>query len=255
MENLRKILKNTFVADLEHHVEIGSTNDRAIACAALDRVTLPLLIVADRQTAGRGRGSNRWWTGQGSLAFSLLVGPEQAGAPRSPLISLAAGLAVIDGLAPLLAGHELGIHWPNDCMVDGRKVAGILVESRADGKQVVGIGINVNNSAADAPDDVRARVATVRDVTGREHDGLDILITVLQQLERRLAELAGSPETIAAQTNERCLQRGKRLEVVQGDRHITGRCVGISADGALMLDVDGRPQAIYSGVVTHLNNE
>ena len=74
MQNLRKILENTFVADVEHHATIGSTNDRAIQCAAFHAVKLPLLILADRQTGGRGRGSNRWWTGPGSLAFSLLVG-------------------------------------------------------------------------------------------------------------------------------------------------------------------------------------
>jgi BirA family transcriptional regulator, biotin operon repressor / biotin---[acetyl-CoA-carboxylase] ligase len=266
---LRKILEKTFVADLEHHASIGSTNDRAIECAKSDVAKLPLLILADRQTAGRGRGPNRWWTGQGSLAFSLLIGPEHCthhaprdavqhsdrdagvgGPPRWPLISLAAGLAVVETLIPLVPGHEIGIHWPNDCMIDGGKVAGILIEALPGGKHVIGIGINVNNRAADAPEEVRPRVATLCDVTGREHDAVELLIAVLCQIERQLGELARSPQGIAARTDEICLQRGKRLQVVQGEKRFEGRCLGIAADGALLLEIDGQPHLIYSGTVS-----
>ena len=253
MLDLRKILEKTFVADVEHHAAIGSTNSRAVECAALQGVKLPLLILADRQTAGRGRGSNRWWTGPGSLAFSLLMGPEPAsaaGSPCSALVSLAAGVAVVEALAPLVPGHEIGIHWPNDVMLDGRKLAGILIEAQSAGKLVIGIGINTNNQAADAPQEVRPRVVTLRDVTGQSHDSTELLIAVLQQLERQLAELARSPESVARRTHELCLQRGKRLQITQGDKQIEGRCLGIAADGALMVEVDGQPQAVYSGVVT-----
>ena len=211
MLNLRKILENSFVADVEHHASMASTNDRAIAAAAESAVRLPLLILADAQTAGRGRGSNRWWTGHGSLAFSLLLGPvgsdqrvsTSAGPPDSgigepalarselvppydlqaqrptPLIALAAGVAVVDALTPLVPGREIGIHWPNDVMQDGRKLAGILIEVLPCGKQVIGIGINTNNSAAEAPAEVRQRVATLRDATGCEHDATGLLIAIL----------------------------------------------------------------------------
>ncbi len=250
MQNLRKILEKTFVADLEHHAEIGSTNDRAVECATLDGVTLPFLVLADRQTAGRGRGAKRWWTGPGSLAFSLLIGPELAGAGRrSALVSLAAGVAIVEAVAPLVPGHEIGIHWPNDVMVDGRKLAGVLIEALSDGKLVIGIGINTNNTAADAPEEVRLLVATLLDVTGRKHDPVEFLITVLCQLERQLLELARSPESVAMRTDELCLQRGQRLQIVQGEKQIEGRCLGIAVDGALSLEIDGQPRAIYSGAV------
>jgi BirA family biotin operon repressor/biotin-[acetyl-CoA-carboxylase] ligase len=257
MQNLRKILEKTFVADMEHHAAIGSTNDRASQCAGSADVKLPLLIIADRQTAGRGRGSNRWWTGPGSLAFSLLIGPElvapvgasAGGLQRSGLVSLAAALAIVEAVAPLAPGHEIGIHWPNDVMLDGRKLAGILIEVLPDGKHVIGIGLNVNNVAADAPDDVRPRVVTLRDATGREHDSTDLLIAILQQIQRRFAALAIAPESIAMRAQELCLQRGKRLQIVQGEKRIEGRCLGIAADGALLIEADGKQQAVYSGVV------
>ncbi len=257
MKNLRKILEKTFVADLEHHAEIGSTNDRAMHCAACHALNLPLLIVADHQTAGRGRGSNRWWTGPGALAFSLLVGPdcEGGGSRSSALVSLAAGVAVVDALAPLLprpgvpGAPEIGIHWPNDVMLDGRKLAGILIEVLADGKRVIGIGINTNNTAADAPEEVRPRVATLRDVTGQAYDSIELLIAVLQHLERQLAALAVAPQRVAERTHELCLQRGRQLQILQGEKQIEGLCLGIAAGGALLLDVNGQPQAVYSGTV------
>ena len=234
MQNLRKILEKTYVVDLEHHATLSSTNDRAAQCAALPHVKLPLLIIADRQTAGRGRGPNRWWTGEGSLAFTLLLGPETAGGGgrHRPLVSLAAGVAVAEAVAPLAPGCKTGIHWPNNVMIDGRKLAGILVETLADGKLIIGIGLNVNNRAADAPEEVRPRVGTLLDATGRRHDPAELLIAILGELQRQLADLAQSAEKIAVRTHELCLQRGRILQIVQGERKIEGRCLGIAADGA-----------------------
>ena len=140
----------------------------------------------DQQTAGRGRGSNRWWTGPGSLAFSLLIDRKDASAASrqmSMLASLATGVALVDALSPLVPGHEIGIHWPNDVMLDGRKLAGVLIEILPDGKQVIGIGINTNNTATDAPAEVRPRVVTLRDATGQTCDSTDLLIAILNQLD------------------------------------------------------------------------
>jgi BirA family biotin operon repressor/biotin-[acetyl-CoA-carboxylase] ligase len=173
-----------------------------------------------------------------------------AGPPVS-LASLTAGVAVVDAITPLVAGHELGIHWPNDVILDTRKLAGILIEVLPDGKQVIGIGINVNNTAADAPAEVRPRVATLRDAIGQSHDATDLLIVILKHLERQFAELARSPQRIVARTNELCLQRGKRLEVIQGTRRVEGLCGGIAADGALVIETDDRVKTqIYSGTIT-----
>jgi len=262
MQNLNSILEKTFIADLEHYAVIASTNDRAIQRAAAELSKLPLLIIADRQTTGRGRGSNRWWTGPGSLAFSLLIGPEllapagvrpyptpTGGSHRTCLISLAAGVAVIEAMAPLAPGHETGLHWPNDVMLDGRKLAGILVEVLSDGKCVIGVGINTNNTAADAPEEVRPRVATLFDATARKHDPVDVLICVLRQFERWTSELAVSPDGVARRAHELCMQRGKRLEIIQGEKRIEGHCLGIASDGAMLLEIHGERQSVYSGVV------
>ena len=282
MRNLNQISEKTFVATVEHHATIGSTNDRAAECAADPRVKLPLLVVADEQTAGRGRGSNRWWTGPGSLAFSLLVGPEQIGAAsmrHMGLIALAAGVAVVDAIRPLVSDHTVGIHWPNDVMADGRKLAGILIESMParrhssplpytgerpgvrevsnigrsrtfpDIQYILGVGINTNNTASDAPEELRSRVATLRELTGRTHDATELLVSLLDHIERQLAQLAIAPERIAARTHELCVQRGKFVQIRQGEQVIEGTCQGIASDGALLLECDGQGRAIHSGVV------
>jgi BirA family biotin operon repressor/biotin-[acetyl-CoA-carboxylase] ligase len=168
------------------------------------------------------------------------------------LISLATGVAIVEAVAPLLPGHEIGIHWPNDVMLDGRKLAGVLIEVLPNGRHVIGVGINTNNRAGDAPEEVRQRIATLRDATCQVHESMELLISILQHLQRQLAELARSPESVAARTHEVCLQRGKRLEITQGKKQIAGRCLGIAADGALLLEIDGHPQAVYSGVVTRV---
>lgn len=267
-----RILRETFVARLEHHEALTSTNDRAAEAARNGAGDLPLLIVADRQTAGRGRGRNRWWTGPGSLAFSLLLAPEHLHIARqngAPLVSLATALAVIDAVAPLLPDHRVGLHWPNDVLaacpladraagnaLDGRaawsgdrKLAGILIETLADGRHIVGIGVNTNNSLADAPPELQQSLATLRDLTGRTHDHAAILIALLQRLEKAYAAMAGSPEQTALRADALCLQRGRRLTVEQGGEAISGCCCGIAPDGALRLETPEGMRNLYSGVL------
>lgn len=258
--DLDRIVRETFVARVEHHAVLGSTNDRVQECAGQDAGPLPLLVLADRQTAGRGRGANRWWTGPGSLAMSLLLAPvgrasqpvpNGPGGPSdvSSLVGLAAALAVVRTAGPGLPGVEVGLHWPNDVFAAGRKLSGVLAEVLADRRVILGIGVNTNNTAADAPTDLRQSVATLRDLTGATHDATELLVTLLRRLESILAALAGTPEEIARQADALCLQRGRTLTVRTGAGVVTGRCEGIAPDGALVLAVPGGPRRIYSGTV------
>jgi len=251
--NLQRILSETFVASAEYHEVLGSTNDRARRCAA-EGLPLPRLITADRQTAGRGRGANRWWTGPGGLAMSLLLPPDAL--PRdvgqSVLVSLVGAVAVVDVLRPLVEqslGGTLGLDWPNDVMLGGDKLAGILVEALPGRAHVVGIGINTNNTAADAPVELREKLVTLRDVTGATCDHVELLVALLRRLEHGLQQLVATPQEVARHADELCLQRGQMLTIRTGREDITGRCHGIAPDGALLLDTPEGPRACYSGVV------
>ena len=189
MINLAAVLCQTFVARAEHHESITSTNDRAAAWALDGAAELPLLVVADRQTAGRGRGGNRWWTGPGALAFSLVVDAKAVAAEeaRSPLVAFSVGLAVVETVARRLPHQPVGIHWPNDVLVGSRKLSGILVEVLPNRRHVIGVGLNTNNTLADAPPELRAVACTLRDLSGKEHDQTALLIELLQRMENEYA--------------------------------------------------------------------
>ena len=277
-----RLMRETFVARVEHHPTLGSTNDRAAQCAAQGAKELPLLVVADAQTAGRGRGGSRWWTGPGSLSFSLLVDAQTvaADADRSPLVALAVAVAVVDAVATLLPGRQVGIHWPNDVHVrvshrqypetgaadipvcqrmqhgrqecppllaDDRKLAGILVEVLPDRRHVIGIGLNVNNTAADAPAELRGTVATLRDLARREHDRTKVLVDLLRHLQQQFSQLRDDSKKVAARADSLCLQRGQTITLDWSNRKTTGLCRGIAADGAILLETPAGVQPCYSG--------
>lgn len=246
-----RLLREAPIARAEYRRSLTSTNDRAAQRAAEETADLPLLVVADEQTAGRGRGGNRWWTGPGALAFSLLVDAQTVAASenRSPLVALAAAVGVVDAVAPLLPGHDVGLHWPNDIYAAGGKLAGILVEVLSNRRHIIGIGVNTNNTAAHAPPELHASVATMRDLAGRSFDQTDVLIELLNGLDREFARLRANPSTIAQRANDRCLQRGRTLSLRWANRTVTGCCRGIAPTGAILLETAAGDEAFLSGTV------
>jgi BirA family biotin operon repressor/biotin-[acetyl-CoA-carboxylase] ligase len=240
------------VARFEYFATLGSTQDRAQEVArASDCGPLPLLIVADQQSAGRGRGANLWWTGRGSLALSLLFDPADWNVSNHPLPerSLAVGVAIVETLRSRELGHEIGLHWPNDVFVSDKKVAGILIDVLPDGRHIVGIGLNVNNRLAGAPDDVRARATSLCELAGRSFDRTALLLDLLENLEAAVRASAAAPQEFGRRFQELCLQLGRELTVEVGAQRTTGLCAGIASDGALLLDTRSGRRKFYSGVL------
>jgi len=244
-----RIVRETFVARAEYFPSLGSTNDRAAECGRHDDAEMPLLVVADRQTAGRGRGANRWWTGPGALAFSLLVDGPTVGAldGPAPLVALAAALAVVDVVAPLLSEHPVGIRWPNDVLVGEKKLAGILIEALPNRRHVVGIGLNTNNTLADAPDELQATAVTLRDLAGRHFDPTETLVVLLKRMQGEFQRLRDEPRSVAARADALCRQRGRIATLLAGRSGIIGLCEGIAADGGIRLQTSEGIKTFYSG--------
>jgi BirA family transcriptional regulator, biotin operon repressor / biotin---[acetyl-CoA-carboxylase] ligase len=251
--DINRLLAETRVAQVEQHPTLSSTNDRAKQCAENGTKKLPLLVVADEQTAGRGRGNNSWWSGNGSLTFSLLYAPDAIGTDksRSPLAALAAGVAVVDAVSPLLPDRAVGIHWPNDVYVEQRKLAGILVEVLGDGQCVVGIGVNLNNSLSGAPVDIKQRAASILDLTGVWNARTALLIRILQNLDDNLKLMAGKAAEIALRADRLCLQHGRTLTLRLGNQEFTGRCLGIDSTGGLALDLPEGKRSFHSGTLVN----
>jgi BirA family biotin operon repressor/biotin-[acetyl-CoA-carboxylase] ligase len=202
-----------------HLRETRLTNDRARALAAAG-APHGTVVTAGVQTAGRGRQGRTWSAPAGTaLLFSLLL------RIYDPLLPLRAGLAVAD-----LAGDHALVKWPNDVLVGGRKLAGILVEARLqDGWAVLGIGVNVAVDLAGLPPDVRERAATL----GRSPGELEpTLRELLLLLERRLAE---PPAACLAALRARDALRDRPVRWAGGE----GTGAGVDDSGALLVRLPG----------------
>ncbi len=212
-----------------HVRTIGSTNDRAreLAAAGAPHGTL---VTTGEQVAGRGRQGRTWTAPAGrALLMSLVL------RAVDPLLPLRAGLAVAD-----VAGPDARVKWPNDVLLDGGKLAGVLVEARPhDGWAVLGIGLNVAIELETLPEDVRARAATL----GRPPAALEAtLAELLGALELRLAEPADA--TLAA-LRERDALAGRRVRWEGGE----GIAAGIAGDGALLVRTAAGETRLAAGEV------
>lgn len=254
-----RILRETFVRHVDVHRETTSTNDVAVQWAMSSRLAAPTLVLAERQTAGRGRGAHRWWSGPGALTASLVLEPRKCELllERWPRISLATAVAVYDVIAERAPGARLGIKWPNDVQCDGRKICGILVEvpnisARLPRRVVMGIGLNVNNSWRHAPSELADSGTSLCDVTGAEHNLEDVLVALISRLERRLEQLATLDPALPEAWRTLCVLRERRIEVEIGPRTIQGVCAGIDGDGALLVGTDKGVERVFGGIVKPL---
>jgi BirA family biotin operon repressor/biotin-[acetyl-CoA-carboxylase] ligase len=197
------------------------------------------VAAADHQTAGRGRLGRRWTAPHGTaITASVLLRPP-VGAPIQQL-SLVGGLAVAETVEEAL-DLSAQIKWPNDVMVNRSKVAGVLAEAR-DGIVVLGIGLNVNQTREQLPEDARVPAASLRTVDGVERDRAPLLADLLTHLEAHYdAWVAGGLDAVFDGIGSRDFLRGRRVSVdgLEG--------VGGGLDRAGRLIVDGRP--VESGEV------
>ncbi|MEX0716769.1 MAG: biotin--[acetyl-CoA-carboxylase] ligase [Planctomycetaceae bacterium] len=249
--DLERTRREARLAAIEHHLELASTNDRGMARGAEESPPLPLLVLADRQTAGRGRGGNRWWSAEGSAAFSLLTAWPEVSSERRSQVALAAGLAVARAVEDLVPSSVPLLKWPNDVYLLGRKACGILVEvpPRRPGRVVIGIGVNVNNSFSAAPEELQRTAIALCDIAGEDLPLTDVLLAILARLREELESFATDPGGLAERWRTRCLLAGRVVELSHGERTTTGLCAGIDESGALVLDTEAGPQRFIAGTI------
>lgn len=209
--------------------EVDSTNDE-IRRLALASAADGTVVLADRQTAGRGRRGAAWVCPPGqALAFSVLVRPEE---PKAlwPRLALAAGLAVAEALE--LQGVVTGIKWPNDVWIDGKKICGVLVEAGSD-FAIIGIGVNVN--VPSFPDELAETATSLLIESGEPHDRAGVLASILRRLEIRRHQIDRGYEQLLDAVRCRCVLTGKRLSLHAADGPRVGFCEGIGVGGELLV--------------------
>ena len=222
--------------------EVGSTNQ--VAASAPER---NLVVVADHQQAGRGRLDRVWVTPRGAaLTFTAVVDPSLED-QWWPLLPLAAGLAVARATGAVLK-------WPNDVLIEGQKLCGILVErvqTRTGPLALVGIGINVSQSRDELPVDH----ATSLLLADRATDRTALLGEVLHGIRRHVADLAASPRSLMTSYRNLCSTLGQQVRVeMPNGQVLVGEATNLDPHGRLMVDtgIEAGVVAVAAGDVVHL---
>jgi BirA family biotin operon repressor/biotin-[acetyl-CoA-carboxylase] ligase len=248
---LNKLLSKLPIGKIRYFDSIGSTNDEALAWAANDAKDLSL-IIADEQTAGRGRLDRKWFTPPGTaLAFSLILRPSPAERPHLSRIVGLAALSVTDSL--LARGLSPEIKWPNDILLNGRKVAGILIESVWSGEDidciVIGMGVNILKSAVPDTGMLSFPATSLEEALGYPVERTEVLHDILAALIVLRPQL--STDEFMVKWEELLAYRGRQVQVEMGGADLlTGSVSGLGTDGSLQLrDQDGRSLTVQFGDV------
>ena len=252
-EILKPLVRGTiFDAHIQHFFKIGSTNTAAMAAAA-EGAPQGSVFVAEEQTAGRGRGSNSWISERSNGIYSSMILRPPLPPSDVLILSLAVGLAVQAAIQQVDSRIAPDLKWPNDVLIDGRKVCGILTEMNSEATQVryivVGVGINVNQPSF--PPELQA--TSLRMVTGSEWSRVEVASALLKSLDREYRVLLENPD--ARQTiTRRFVERsswafGKKVRIEESFSALEGTTAGLDERGFLQLKTAHGMKTVLSGTV------
>ncbi len=237
---------------LSYFASLDSTMTEAARLAAAG-APAGTAVIAEEQSAGQGRLGRSWHSEPGSGLYVTVVLRPRMAAETLPALTLALGLAVAEAIARA-ADVACDLRWPNDVMLGGRKVAGILAQA-VEGAALAGIGINVNHPAF--PEELAGLAVSLRMATGREHSREELLAELLPAVDRFAGMLAEGGVKPVLELFERrsSYARGKRVEVEQPGGLVAGVTAGLNPQGFLRLRRDdGSEMLILAGGVRALSD-
>jgi len=249
-----RLRTQTLGRNLYHFYKTDSTNAFASRLLAHGhKVPDGTVIVSESQTAGRGRLGRTWHSeSEAGLYFSMILRP-RVPPSLAPLFTLATAVAMHDAIERDTR-LDVDIKWPNDLLVGGKKVSGILAEIQAEVDMVrtliIGVGVNVNHQ--EFPSDIADRASSLRLASGRIQSRIEILCEFLEDFENlyRMFERDGPPAIIERWTRSSSFANGRRIQINDGVRIIGGVTRGLNALGALRIEQrDGKLEEVYSGDV------
>ena len=252
-DDIRAQLKSRLVgSEILVFEETASTND-VVEHLAKSGAREGLVVFAESQTRGRGRRGRAWTSPRGKgLWFSVLLRPELP-PTAAGRITVAASVAVARAIRQN-CGVDARIKWPNDVTVNGKKLAGILTELRADADEILlailGIGIDVNCKPEDFSSELASIATSLELQTGGAHDRVALAAQVLAELDKCYQAALTDFETIADEWAKLCTTLGRQIVVTMGQRRIEGFAQALDSDGALLLRRDsGQVERILGGDV------
>jgi BirA family transcriptional regulator, biotin operon repressor / biotin---[acetyl-CoA-carboxylase] ligase len=244
---------------LEWLSEVDSTNSLAKRWYADHAHSTPALFVADQQTAGRGRGGNQWWSPSGCLMLTLAIPwDELPGDPGLyPQLALVTGVALAATADTLLKPTQpycTKLKWPNDAYLDGRKLAGILIEALQTRSQTtgfaIGIGINTHIDWRDAPVQLQERAVCLSSFAGCAIECETVLLELVMQIRDHLATWRERPDEWLGMWRSRCLLTGCVVKVRIGENgEVVGRCEGVDEAGRLLLHTESQLHVVTAGEI------
>jgi BirA family biotin operon repressor/biotin-[acetyl-CoA-carboxylase] ligase len=253
---LRPRLEGTaFAKRIHHFFKVDSTNAVAVRLGH-EGEPHGALVIAEEQVAGRGQAGRAWHSEKSSgIYVTVLLRPEIP-PMEAPLITLMTGLAVHAAIAEQ-TGLKTDIRWPNDVLLGGKKVCGILTEMHAEPGRVhfvvVGIGLNVNNETL--PKELAAVATSLRIEGGRAVSRIELLAKLLRHLERDYNQFVreGAAQALRRFAEVSSFAEGRRVRIANGRESFTGTTAGLEPNGMLRVKRDdGRMEAVISGRVTEV---
>jgi len=255
-EILQPLMRGTvFDEDLHHFYKVGSTNTAAMAAAA-EAAQEGSVFLAEEQTQGRGRGANSWHSPRSTGIYCSVVLRPTLPPSDVLVLSLAAGLAVQAAIQQVDSKVNTDLKWPNDVLIDGKKVCGILTEMNAEATRVryivVGIGINVNQTTF--PREFQA--TSLRLASGSEWSRVELVAALLKSLDReyrRLLKDSRARESILRRFAESSSWvRGKAVRIEENDSAFEGTTEGLDSRGFLQVRTQAGLRTVLSGTVRDL---
>lgn len=254
------IEKNLSPADITRNLETDFTGRRVIAYPSLTSTNdiakrearkgarEGTVVLAEEQTAGRGRIKRAWLSPRGSVALSVILHPTPA---QLPSLIMVTSLAVVHCIEKV--GLEARIKWPNDVLVDNKKVCGILIESDVRGSAVdyavIGIGLNVNLDPAAFPD-IAATATSLSHELGKELSRREVIRCLLVEMEKLYLALPEG-DSVFGEWRDRLVTLGKEVSVISGNDRRQGVAESVASDGSLLLrQTDGQLIKVVAGDVS-----
>jgi len=239
---------------LEYFEKVNSTNTRAweLISAGSPNGTI---VLTDQQTAGRGRGSHHWWSIRGkSLTFSVILKPDTS-IHTTGWFSILTGVAIAEALGNLKI--TVGLKWPNDIVLEGKKLGGILCETRVRSQSlqavVLGIGLNVNETAEDFKALDHSATTSLFILSEQTLSRERVLVEILNRLEQDLEHFYQSgSRKIRERWLERCSHLKQSVTLIQGSETLRGIFTGLGPQGEAQLEMNGKRACFNAGEIRSL---
>jgi BirA family biotin operon repressor/biotin-[acetyl-CoA-carboxylase] ligase len=234
---------------LHWHPRLGSTNNHAAILRKRGELFAPAIVLTGHQMRGRGRNSNTWWSGAGSLTVTFVLPIDEQLSPHQ--LPLIAGLAVRNAAAQVSGNDAIQLKWPNDLLYRDRKLAGLLCE-RVHKADLIGLGMNINPESG-VPRSLRQRVVWLAQIAARPIDKTELLIAVVKHLHPMLTRRAHQPFAhILREYDRHHALLGRHVSITPGENEppISGTCQGLDSMGRLLVrQRNGTPQRVIAGQV------